>query len=178
MRITFEEVARYGGPWFSAVGTISSVIVALFLARRRRRGSPRIRLIKIKRVVQGLPIDCVQYRIANTGEATFTVNGFAWGAGCPFARRYLEQPPVHILGDDRVPATVLPGHEAVISIPSDTEKLWLPITTEFGKGPKSLWIRSVRGVVYLADGRRRVVRLPKGSLIDLADVVQLTNLSA
>jgi hypothetical protein len=131
-------------------------------------------LVKAKRFLAGVPIECVEYRITNIGEAAFTVSGLALRAGFPGFRRYFQGFSAGFSGDDQCPSAVAPGHEAVIAVASDSEKLWIPTVAMFGKGPSSLWIKSVCGVIYLADGRRKTARLPGEFRGLLEDIVTLS----
>jgi hypothetical protein len=161
--MSIDQIIRYGGPWFSGIATTCGVLAALWIARRRRVGIPRVTLHSVSRNIFFGDAVLVQFRVVNVGEASFTVSELGWRVGFfPFRHRYFSQLPENIAGDDRVPATLASGHAAVFSIADDdATKLWVPIIKAFGKGPASLWIRSIRGVVYFAEGRRRVVRLPK-----------------
>src|SRR5260370_17521581 len=170
MTINLEDIVRYGGPWASAVTTTVGVLAALYLARRRRFGVPRLRLRNITRSARGVGVQLVQFRVVNSGEAPLTITGLGWRLGFPFRRIFFEQIPGNIDGDHPIPVTLAPGHEGVFSVPTDTEDLWLPLVQAFGKGPMSLWIGSICGIVHLADGRQQIARLPKsfkGVLVDM-----------
>jgi hypothetical protein len=173
--ITWMDILRYGGPWFSALGTTASVLVALGFARRRRVGKPRAQLVRTTRVVVGgANTECIQFRVVNIGEASFTINSLGWRIGFPFFRRYLGQPPYNIGGaDSPMPTSLSTGQEAIYSIPLDAEKLWLPIIKTFGKGPKFIWIRSIYGIIYIAGQRPRFVSPPKSLYPSISTIVTL-----
>lgn len=101
-----QDIFHYGGPWLSGNGSISAVIVALLLARRRRFGKPRLTVLRVTRGV--LPY--IRLDIVNFGEAPTTIRGIGWRLGFP--RIHLDQVADAVAGGDALPKELSTGQWA------------------------------------------------------------------
>ena len=149
--LTAQDVFRYGGPWLSGIGSISAVVVALLLARRRRVGKPRLTVLRVMRNASPY----IRLDVVNTGEAPTTISGIGWRLGFPFARIHLDQLPDAVAGGDALPKELSTGQWARFYVPlGGMVESWEEVLIKtFGTGPIWCWVRSVRAEAYTADGR-------------------------
>lgn len=114
-------------PWFSALGTISAVIVALYLARRDKQ--IRLHIAAGHRVIlsqgqEGPPPQYLAIRITNIGYRDVLITGIGWRIGL-FKKSYAVQTIPRDGISSALPIRMQDGDEACYYLPlfSDTE--WL-----------------------------------------------------
>jgi len=155
------------GAWVASIGTISAVIVALYLARLDR--IIRVRLSAGHRLV-GTGSDRSKYqdhcsiRAVNMGSRKVTITGIGWRTGL-FKKNIYEQilstPPY----PSTLPATLADGEEATWLIPfksMDGHPNWIDTFPRevLGKHPH-LASKSVRIFVYTSVGNPIIATIEK-----------------
>ncbi len=112
------EFLKLGPDWLSAIGTISAVIVALYLARRDKRirpvGSATIYVV-LERGTQATP-EFVTFTVTNIGTRAFVLTGISWRSGIFKKNHYLVIPPQNELST-RLPVKLADGDQAAVYIP-------------------------------------------------------------
>jgi hypothetical protein len=178
MNLTAKDILQYGGPWLSAIGSISAVVVALWMARRRRVGRPRLSIRHITRHLPAVRTDYIRMQVVNTGEAPVTITGIGWRIGFPLHRKYFEQVPD--VGSDALPIELRTGQQAVFFVPVVGEpQSWADaLASEFEGGRarlwRWLWARFARGIAYTADEGQVFAALPIPLRTLLADRAKLS----
>lgn len=121
-------------PWFSAAGTITAVIVSLYLARSREkiklvvRAGERLMLFR-----DGTPIEkaprYLYISIINIGSREVIVNNIGWKIGL-FSKKYAVQPVEDRTYSSALPIKLKDGDEAKYFILLSEPSNWLD---EFAK---------------------------------------------
>lgn len=155
------------GAWIAAIGTISAVIVALYLARSDR--IIRIRLSVGHRLVGSGP-DLAKYqdhcaiKAVNMGFRKVTITGIGWKAGFLKKRTYeqiLSMSPYPSM----MPITLADGDEATWHIPFnsvDEHPNWIDTFPLKLLGKHPYWIsKSIRIFVYTSVGKMIVAPIEK-----------------
>lgn len=115
-------------PWLSALGTLTAVIVSLYLARRASRLDVRVFPAIVMVGVQGQQpwVEYVQVRVVNHGRPAIIKGVGWWLRGIP-RQNWLWLEPANPLST-KLPATLNFGEEALLLYPTAT----------FNKDAKSL----------------------------------------
>lgn len=155
------------GAWVAAIGTISAVIVALYLARLDR--IIRVRLSVGHRLV-GTGPDITKYqdhcsiKAVNMGARKVTITGVGWRVGF-FRKRIYEQilsmPPY----PSTMPITLADGEEATWFIPfraMDEHPNWIDTFPREVLGKHPFWAsKSIRIFAYTSVGKPIVAAVEK-----------------
>jgi hypothetical protein len=177
--MSLEDFFHYGGPWFSALGSLAAVIVALSLARRRVVGKPKLRI----RQTNTLPEGEIRFWVVNRGEAPVTVIDIGWRVGFPWQRKYFPRTLQGwwALAGATLPIELKTNQVATFQsyvVPDPTNPgfdSWSDfLANKFDGGSAKLWARSVRGWAETSDGRRIFARLEKSLRADLAHTARLS----
>lgn len=82
------------GTWFSGVGTVAAVAVALYLAKRVEKVRLKVRVGLMEVVIgDGTPFQRhLGISVTNLGERPVTINTVGWAIGKGKTRRYAVQP--------------------------------------------------------------------------------------
>jgi hypothetical protein len=155
------------GAWIAAIGTISAVIIALYLARLDR--IIRVKLSVGHRMVgPGSNIanyqDYCSIKATNIGSRKVTITGVGWKVGF-FKKRIYEQILSFPAYPSTMPITVADGEEATWFIPfnsTDEHPNWidtLPLEA-LGKHPKILG-RTLKIFVYTSVGKQIIAPIEK-----------------
>jgi hypothetical protein len=120
------------GTWFSGIGTIAAVFVALYLAKRVEKIRLQVR-VELMQVVMGdrtpfqehLGID-----VTNTGERPVTINTIGWAVGKGKKRKYAVQ-PLHSPHSAQCPIELAYGKNAKFLVSFDVVPNW---AGDFGTG--------------------------------------------
>jgi hypothetical protein len=177
-----------GVPGYQRLARYPLFVVALFLARRRRVGKPKLSIRKIARNSRVGPVEHIRFRVVNVGEAPVTITDIGWRVGFPWRRKYLNENPsvlVDLTGGDATPIEIKTNQPAVFWIPLASRyhraaarvdpQSWSDfLASEFDGGPARLWAQSVRGWAETADGRRISARLEKSLRVSLARTARLS----
>jgi hypothetical protein len=155
------------GAWVAAIGTISVVIVALYLARLDR--IIRVRLSAGHRLVGTGPVvskyqDHCSIKAVNMGSRKVTITGVGWRVGFVKKRIYeqiLSMPPY----PSTMPITLADGEEATWLIPFDSmdeHPNWIDTFPRevLGKYP-NLASKSLRIFVYKSVGKPIIANIEK-----------------
>lgn len=113
--------------WFSALGTIGAVIVALYFARQDKR--IRLRVTAGHRVIvsqglEGPPPQYLAIRITNVGHRDVQVTGIGWRIGF-LKKSYAEQTIIRDSISSTLPVRLRDGDEACYYIPLFSDIEWL-----------------------------------------------------
>jgi hypothetical protein len=154
-------------PWLSAIGTLTAVIVSLYLARRASRLALRVFLAIITTVYQDdyrtQTTEFVKISVVNHGRtAVVTGFGWLWLWGSRKKRNWVILPPVGV-DTTRFPKKLEFGEEATILLPTATfnkDSEW------FLQAIRSSWfphleVRLLRVVVFASTGQRFRVPLDR-----------------
>lgn len=155
------------GAWIAAIGTISAVIVALYLARLDR--IIRVRLSAGHRLV-GTGSDMSKYqdhcsiKAVNMGSRKVTITGVGWRVGF-FKKRIYEQilsmPPY----PSTMPITLADGEEATWFLPfnsMDEHPNWIDTFPQEVLGKYPYWTsKSLRIFVYKSVGKPIIAHIEK-----------------
>jgi hypothetical protein len=155
------------GAWGAAIGTISAVIVALYLARLDR--IIKVRLSAGHRLV-GTGSDMSKYqdhcsiKAVNMGSRKVTITGVGWRVGV-FKKRIYEQilsmPPY----PSTMPITLADGEEATWLIPfnsMDEHPNWIDTFPQEVLGKYPYWAsKSLRIFVYKSVGKPIISHIEK-----------------
>jgi hypothetical protein len=127
--------------WFSALGTIGAVIVALYLAGQDKRIRLRVSAGHRELVSQGLKGPPPQYltiRVTNVGHREVQVTGIGWRIGL-FKKSYAQQTIMVDGVSSTLPVRLRDGEEAVYYIPLFDEMNWLGRFIEKMLSPALRW---------------------------------------
>jgi hypothetical protein len=119
-------------PWFSAVGTLSAVVLSLYLARRDK--NVRLKVSAGHRIIVGpgsqepYP-EYLSIYIVNIGHRDAQIINIGWKVGI-FKKRYAVQSAINDGMSSTIPVRLKDGEEAKFLIPLNKETNWL---REFGK---------------------------------------------
>ena len=109
-------------PWFSAMGSLSAVITALYLAQRDRRINLRVRAsIRIQFFIGGGPghgDEFVSVNIVNRGRRPAQITGIFWRVGI-FKRSTFFHTVQTAPGSSALPVKLEDGDEAAFIYPVD-----------------------------------------------------------
>lgn len=147
-------------PWFSALGTVSAVIVSLYLARRNRRLDLKVDVsLQTLTEERGPSRDYVTISVVNLGGREATITGIGWKIGV-FKKRRFAQIPGSSPYSTKTPARLKDGETAMFLMPvqreRDTEAWHLPVE-DFGNFPV-LKVYSLKGEVFTSVGKTFSVR--------------------
>ncbi|MFT5726214.1 MAG: hypothetical protein ACI8PB_000332 [Desulforhopalus sp.] len=155
------------GAWFAAIGTISAVIVALYLARLDRIVRVRLsvghRLVGTGSVVAEYQDHC-SIRAVNKGSRKVTITGVGWRVGF-FKKRFYDQilsiPPY----PSTMPITLADSEEATWLIPFnsiDEPRNWINNFPREILGKHPYWAsKSIRILVYTSVGKTIIAPIEK-----------------
>lgn len=127
--------------WFSAIGTIGAVVVALYLARQDKRIRLRVSAghrVLVSQGMKGPPPQYLAIRVTNVGHREVQVTGIGWRIGL-LKKSYAEQT---IMRDDvssTLPARLRDGEEVCYYIPLFDEVNWLGHFIEKMLSPNLKW---------------------------------------
>nr|WP_320165904.1 hypothetical protein [uncultured Methylophaga sp.] len=114
-------------PWFSAIGTISAVILSLYLARRdknvRLEVSAGHRLIISPGDSEPFP-EYLSIYVVNVGHREAQLTNIGWKVGI-FKKRYAVQSTINDGLSSPLPVRLKDGEEAKYLIPLNDENDWL-----------------------------------------------------
>jgi hypothetical protein len=106
--------------WLAALGTISAVVTALYLAQRdnriRLRVSAGIRQLILEGGGPGSGTEFVSIDIVNVGRRVGVVTGVSWKFGWFSKGAYLQVPPSNLYSD-QFPKKLADGDRAALMIP-------------------------------------------------------------
>lgn len=162
-------------PWFSALGTISAVVVAIYLARRdktvRLEVSAGHRLI----VTPGTPTPWPEYlciKVVNVGHRDAQVTNVGWKVGI-LRKRYAVQTTINDGMSSAIPVRLRDGEEAKYYIPLNDETNWLE---DFGRKMlrpfPSLQVRFVRVQAFTSIGKTYEAPIEPGLREKLIEAVK------
>lgn len=119
-------------PWFSALGTISAVILALYLARRDR--NIRLEISAGHRIIvtPGVPAPYPEYLsiyVVNVGHREAQLTNIGWKTGI-FKKQHAVQTPPNNEFSSPLPIRLKDGEEAKYLIPLSEADDWLKDFTE------------------------------------------------
>lgn len=152
-------------PWFSAFGTVSAVIVSLYLARRSARPTIRVSAAIVQTIPSGQLVsgEFFQIRVVNPGFREVTVSGIMWkqlGWRRQNKQTYVVFPPADPYST-RLPAKLEYGDQAHFFFPVDTfpklGKHLLATLTE--SSASSFRLRMLRVGVYASTGEEFMTSL-------------------
>ena len=169
MDIEFWRFVNSFAPWLSAIGSLSAVALALFLARQDKRVRLDVSAGHRLLVTQGVPGPHPSYlsiRITNIGHREAQISSLTWKTGI-FHKAYAVQT---ISRDDLsspMPIRLKDGEEANYFIRLDDEHDWLGKFIEDFL-PNNYWLRLklTRIRVHTTIGSEFATKLEKG-FIDL-----------
>jgi hypothetical protein len=102
-------------PWFSALGTLTAVIVSLYLARRAARLHVRTSLSIINVVNPGQELaqapEFLQIAATNHGDRDAVIRGIMWKQRWPKRKMWVQFPPANPYST-KLPARLTFGEEA------------------------------------------------------------------
>jgi hypothetical protein len=149
-------------PWLSAVGTISAVIVSLYLATKNRRIYLKVSA-SLQTIVQtGMPSrDYATISVINFGGREATITAIGWRVGV-FRKTLLFQMPGAPVYSTTLPARLRDGETANFFMPIAAEPGsadWLPMIREhLGKHPR--WsVFTLKAEVFTSVGKVFRVRI-------------------
>ncbi|MGH8655769.1 MAG: hypothetical protein ACREYE_27930 [Gammaproteobacteria bacterium] len=146
--------------WVAAIGSISAVVVALYLARRDDQArldiGAGLRMLVLGAGLTDEPEEVVTIRITNIGRRDVQVIGLGWRIGI-FKRRYLEQATSFNPLDTPLPVRLRDGDEVFYRIPLTPTSLWIDkfVSTCVGELPvrRVRRLNTLRVRVYTSVGR-------------------------
>lgn len=154
------------GSWLSAVGTLATVIVALYLANRTSRHTAKVSISSV--IMFSVPTTkseqrFIQFSIVNTGERPIRIEQIGWRAGL-FRRSFVVQ------GFDRANSSAMPidlshGQKAKWMVPLNEGSSWEHRLAEKLLSPAgvcALW--SLRGIFHTTI-RRTFSAKPGASIV-------------
>jgi hypothetical protein len=157
-------------PWLSALGTLTAVVVSLWLARRTERPRVRVRTAIAHVVAERSPGSVLQITATNLGGRPVTLQNLTWRTGVFRKREYVQFPPDNIWSP-RLPAKLDHGEYAMFILPLDglpAEHDPIAKALSTASFPR-LAVRSVRAGVVLTTGhifRPRVERSVQRWILD------------
>jgi hypothetical protein len=145
--------------WFSALGTVGAVIVALYFSLRETRQRLRVHgsivnVVGMGQTLAGAP-EYFNLSVTNEGHRDAVINGIQWKVGVIKVRRYVQIPSGPPLSPT-LPHRLAPGASANFMFPSATfVKETLSI---YKHSLRPLLDRKLRVGVWLSTGEDFVVR--------------------
>jgi len=143
--------------WFSALGTIAAVVVALYFARQDKR--IRLRVNAGHRIVvapdsEGPHPEYLVMGATNVGHREAQITGLGWRIGF-FRKRFFEQAPMWNDGiSSPLPSRLRDGDEARYYFPLSGETRWLPDFAQKMLLPRAKWnLRCARVRVFTSVGK-------------------------
>lgn len=116
MEKTTYDVLMLLATWFTAIGTVGAVIVALRMARTQNRPSLAVRVTYGSLVTVGLPNaptpEYLSIRVVNDGFRDAVIQGVLWKIGIMKRARFVQMPPSPPLAP-LVPHRIAPGDSAI-----------------------------------------------------------------
>lgn len=155
------------GAWVAAIGTISAVIVALYLARRDKM--IRVRLSAGHRLTgHGYDIrtysDCCSIRVVNLSSRKVTITGIGWRTGF-FKKKIFEQVLSTPSYPSPLPITLADGDEATWHIPfvsTDQFPNWIDTFPRNVLGENPHYVsKSLKVFVYTSIGKPIIASVEK-----------------
>lgn len=180
MNREFWQFINTFAPWLSAVGTITAVIVSLYLASTRSK--IKLSITAGHRVLAGLGTghfpDYLMIKIVNAGFRTARVTGVGWQVGL-FKKEYAVQ----IVDKDEfsspLPIDLSDGQEATYLIPFIGSADWLnQFSNDFVGKPVSLRSRTLKLQVFTSIGKtfeRKVEKNLREKIIEASSKKTITN---
>lgn len=142
--------------WFSALGTIGAVIVALYLARQDKRIRLRVSAghrIIVSPGIKGDPPQYLAIRITNVGHRDVQVTGIGWRIGM-FRKFYADQTIISDGLSSTLPVRLRDGDEACYYIPLFSDIDWLKEFIQKMLQPNFKWrLRFTYVRIYTSIGR-------------------------
>jgi hypothetical protein len=152
-------------PWFSALGTLTAVIVSLYLARRAAKLDVRVNLSVVSLFSQGQNLSGVppyfNITVVNHGREA-VIKGIGWRQRWPTRHVWSQIPPNDPLST-KLPARLEFGDTATLLFPTTTFNADAkPILehVKLSRFPK-LTVRLLRAGVYASTGEEFLVRFDK-----------------
>ena len=106
--------------WFSAVGTVGAVIVALFLAQHQNRVRLRV-ICNVSHVFSPVPgtkisesPQVIRVSATNVGHRDAVVDAITWEVGWLKRRRFYQMPTQHAAYKHPLPSRLAPGEEVTV----------------------------------------------------------------
>jgi|SRR5262245_540631 len=152
-------------PWFSALGTLTAVIISLYLARRASQLKVRVFPAIVKLVAQGEKLgqspDFFQIRIVNHGREA-VINGIGWWLRGIKRQNWLVLAP-NDQYSAKLPKRLDFGEEATFLFPTATYNKDAKSLLERINGSwfPALTVRFLRVGVFASTGQQFRVRLDK-----------------
>jgi hypothetical protein len=160
-----------------SLGSLFAVVVALWMARRRRVGKPKLSIREIIQNSRGGSSEHIRFRVVNVGEAPVTITDIGWRVGFPWRRKvYILTPFVRSgesITSDPIPIEIKTNQPAVLWL-FEPQSWWDFLAKQFHSGSAGLWVWSVRGWAETSDGRRISARLEKSLRVVLAQRARLS----
>lgn len=151
--------------WFSAFGTISAVIVALYLVRQDKRIRLHVSVghrVIVSQGLKGQPPQYLAIRITNIGHRDVQVTGIGWRIGL-FKKSYAEETIIRDGISSTLPVRLRDGDEACYYFPLFSDIEWLREFIQKMLLPNlqwKLWFTYVR--IYTSVGKVFEVPLEHG----------------
>ena len=149
-------------PWLSALGTISAVIVSLYLATKNRRLDLKVTASVQTLVHAGMPTrDYVTISVVNLGGREATIMAIGWQFGL-LRKKHLFQLPGLPIFSTKLPARLRDGESANFFMPTTPEPSsveWVPMMKQhLGRWPR-LSVLSLKAEVATSVGKTFRVRV-------------------
>lgn len=168
------ELWTLAANWFSAIGTLAAVVVALWLASRGGRSKMRVQAELVSIVAKGEPYtEADRYfslSAVNTGSGDVVVTSLGWTLGY-WSKTHFAQLPLIDAISSRLPKKLSPGESAHFYFPLSLFRAnKAPIAQSWQSGIFSLLVeRRIRVGVFLSNGRQHEVEPGKLVLAELRE---------
>ena len=166
-KVQWELINSFSN-WLSAIGTIASVVVSLWLATKSSRLQCNAQVghrIVIEQESHGTYPEILVFQIVNTGERTFQVNSVGWRVGIFKWRREAMQ------FFDRAQSSSMPielkqGQEArwVVPLQSENKGWFMTFTTKMLTPHPRFYCVTLRAMFVTSIGKTFVIKPEPGLL--------------
>ena len=152
-------------PWLAAVGTISAVIVSLYLSRAEKPIKLEIRAghrIIIEPGAIGKHPEFLYISAINTGHRITTITNVGWKIGL-FKKQHAIQVVPNNISSSNLPIKIDDGEEAKWLIPLDLPENWIERFSKDFLRPNPRWnVLWVKLQIHTSIGKTFEARIEKG----------------